>query len=168
MITPNTTSIDKAWRTSSHSHFVAWYCHCCCGCCCSTIVDGGSAGSKSNLRTGSAENLRFFCWPTGSVPVRGSLNLFNLQKKSRKVDPDSKKMSPSQGCSHRDSARNGPIEKFTALTGSISLYLYVLVAFKCCMRCLLFQGGKHLYFPARALGCAVRWFGEPEIEQASA
>ena len=49
------------------------------------------------------------------VAVRGSLNLFELQKKCKKLTPI-QKMSSSQSCSHQKSLQNAPIEKFTALT----------------------------------------------------
>ena len=45
----------------------------------------------------------------------GSLNLFELQTKCKKLTPI-QKMSSSQSCSHRNSVQNAPIEKFTALT----------------------------------------------------
>ena len=50
--------------------------------------------------------------------VRGSLNLFELQTKCKKLTPI-QKMSSSQSCSHRNSVQNAPIESSTALTATL-------------------------------------------------
>ena len=50
--------------------------------------------------------------------VRGSLHLFELQTKCKKLTPIPK-MSSSQTCSQRNSVQNAPVESSTALTATL-------------------------------------------------
>ena len=64
---------------------------------------------------------------TGTIFVTISVFMSQSPVSGPKSWPRSRKMSSSQSCSHRNSVQNGPVDKFTALTGTTFVTISVFM-----------------------------------------